>query len=700
MIKTNRSRGFAAYLLKPWIHVAILVAAGFIVHFPALQGQPIWDDEYLTRTNPLIKSPLFIFEVFRHHLFLDSYSPHYRPVQDLSYMVDYAVWNGNIYGFHLSNVLLHISGAIFLYFLLGQILPPLLTGFQNRNQTVADNSWSQTVLLSAFFAALLWVVHPVHSAAVDYVSGRADSLAFTFACAGWLVFAKARHIPRRLLRYSLFAGAWFLGLLALASRESACLWILLFLVYLFGLDQSIHLRRKFVILLACLTVAGAYGALRSLPEPRPQAQPSNDWPPAVRAVLMGRALGDYGRLMVFPGNLHMERSVFDPQSFHNRESRSRVISLEYLSALGLLIGGALLLGAVKRDHAQRVRIFGAAWFLLCYLPVSNIIDLNATVAEHWLYLPSVGFIIFLVGVALSFPLSWRKAGVALACFAAVALGARSYVRSSDWMSNEVLARNTMAAGGISIRVVLLLGQAHLARRDYAEAEQLFRKALQLCPQYPPARNCLGDALRHQGKEKEAEAVFAVANHDARETRKDYPRTWITILNLAHLHHDQHDDATALDLLQKAQQEYPNTWELISFQSELLRQDTKLDQSIALIRPFAERHWWHFAAALALGRLYGQKGDVNLAQTALEHASRLDIHDTQALNFIATMQLNRNRLPEACAAQRRAVSRQPDEPRQYALLSNILEKMGRTDEARDALAKVSRLRALADNVAVN
>ena len=38
--------------------------------------------------------------------------------------------------------------------------------------------------LSAFIIAFLWIVHPVHSAAVDYISGRADSLAFLFACGG------------------------------------------------------------------------------------------------------------------------------------------------------------------------------------------------------------------------------------------------------------------------------------------------------------------------------------------------------------------------------------------------------------------------------------------------------------------------------------------------------------------------------------
>jgi len=51
----------------------------------------------------------------------------------------------------------------------------------------------------------------------------------------------------------------------------------------------------------------------------------------------------------------------------------------------------------------------------------------------------------------------------------------------------------------------------------------------------------------------------------------------------------------------------------------------------------------------------------------------------------------NRFDDAYQTQRQAVARQPNEPRQYVLLSNILDKMGRSDEARAALAQVSRLR---------
>ena len=88
------------------------------------------------------------------------------------------------------------------------------------------------------------------------------------------------------------------------------------------------------------------------------------------------------------------------------------------------------------------------------------------------------------------------------------------------------------------------------------------------------------------------------------------------------------------------------------------------------------------------------GDLECATAALRHASLLDVHDIVALNLIATLNVRQNRLDEAWRVQRRAVARQPDEPRQYVLLSNILEKMGRTVEARSAMAQVSRLQGLA------
>ena len=64
-----------------------------------------------------------------------------------------------------------------------------------------------------------------------------------------------------------------------------------------------------------------------------------------------------------------------------------------------------------------------------------------------------------------------------------------------------------------------------------------------------------------------------------------------------------------------------------------------------------------------------------------------------LNQTALLRINQHRFEEACAIQRRAIARQPDEPRQYLILSDILEKMGRGDEARAALAQVQHLQSL-------
>src|SRR4051812_35888768 len=85
--------GLTALLARRWFHCLVLALLGVLVRIPALQGEPVWDDDYLIRTNSLIKSPVLIVETFRHYLFLDTFSLAYRPVQNLSYLFDYFIWN-------------------------------------------------------------------------------------------------------------------------------------------------------------------------------------------------------------------------------------------------------------------------------------------------------------------------------------------------------------------------------------------------------------------------------------------------------------------------------------------------------------------------------------------------------------------------------------------------------------------------------
>jgi len=687
----------STYGQRSWLRCLLLVLVGGSVHLPALQGQLLWDDLYLARDNPFIKSPLFVLEAFRHYLFPDSYSGHYRPIQNISYIFDYLVWNTNSYGYHLSSVFWHVASGVLLYFLLKELFAAL--GAQWFGQI--DGNVSARCSTAGFFLALLWVVHPVHSAAVDYISGRADSLAFFFACASWLLYFQARRMPQPWLRRGLYLSATLAGLLMLCSRESGLMWLVVFLLYTFCFDKRLALKAKLFVFAGCLVIVAAYAGLRQLPESRPEIVVSTSYSPVTRAVLMLRALGDYGRLLVFPSNLHMERSVSDQLSLLNRDTWRSSIRLEYLSLVGAFVLAGLALGAFRKGAGQKVRIFGASWFLLTYLPISNLVDLNATAAEHWLYLPSVGFLIFLAGVGLEMPARFRRGAVALACLAVVALSARSAVRSSDWVDAETFYQRTFLAGGASPRVGINLALCFSSRGEYGKAETILRKVLRIYPDYPVARNNLADVLFRQGKTKEAEAMFGSASKTAQADRHEYPRTWVAALNYANLRHREDDDETALAVMEKARADYPGVWNLISFESEILRGSRGPSAALPLVQDFVRGHWWHSGAAIALGRLHSELGDVAKAEEAFRHASWLDVYDVEALNLLALLDVRQNKLEEACKIQRRAVARQPDQPRQYLLLADILKQMGHADEASEMLIKVDRLQAMAQpRVAAN
>jgi tetratricopeptide (TPR) repeat protein len=690
--KTKVARLAAAH----WFRSIVIAAVAILVHSPALQGQRIWDDQYLARDNPFIKSPVLIPESFRHYLFLDSLSAHYRPVQNISFIFDYFFWNTDEFGFHLTNVLLHALSGILLYLLLRQLFGSFL--FRRIPVGVRDQAQTPSLWLSnsAFLVALLWLAHPVHSAAVDYISGRADSLAFFFAAGGWLLFLRAQNLSRTFLRFTVYGLAVASGLIALLSREIACIWIVLFVAHLLCVERGILFRRRLGAVVCCILLFGIYAGLRQLPGERATSPPQTGWTAPVRVVLMARALGDYARLMIFPANLHMERTVVYPAGWRTNAEWRKTICGEYLSILGLILFAALTYGAIKKGRGQSLRIFGGGWFFAAYLPISNIVQLNATVAEHWLYLPFVGFLIFLFGCVIELPVRYQRLAPAIALLITGTLSARTFVRSGDWANEETFYQRTLVASGGSSRVSVNLAQVYARRGEYAAAEKILRRVVQGTPDYPTARINLGNVLLHEGKAAEAETFFrSLVNADARIS-KDYPRTWIAAVNLACVRHKAGDDNGAFSVLDSARTAHPGVWELISYEAELRRETIGAQAALPLVETFARDHWWHYGAAVALGRLYAETGDISRADASLSHASWLDVHDAEALHLIALIKLRQNHLEEAFRAQRRAISRQPDQPSQYILLSNILERMGRNDEARAALAQVSRLRALASN----
>ena len=166
----------------------------------------------------------------------------------------------------------------------------------------------------------------------------------------------------------------------------------------------------------------------------------------------------------------------------------------------------------KGSAGQRLRLFGALWFFLAYLPISNIARPERHAAEHWLYLPSVGFLIFLAGCALDFPPRQRARTRGLACLAVDRLRYPERRQKQRLGNAETFYERTIAAGGGSDAAGLLnLVLIYSGRGEDAKAETMFRQLLRLYPDIRVARNNLAERSRSRGKQRKAEAIFAASN---------------------------------------------------------------------------------------------------------------------------------------------------------------------------------------------
>lgn len=453
--------------------VLVFLAAAFAAYAPALRGPLMWDDHYLVGANPFFRSPVFIGEVFRHWLYLDSTSLYYRPVQNLSYLLDYALWAGAPFGYHFTNIVLHGLCGVALFALLRRLLGEVDAAAPNADA-------------AALGVALLWTVHPAHNAAVAYIAGRADSLAMLAAVCAWLLAEKGTRLAN--------AFALLLGLLALCAKELAVFWFVLFALH------RAHARRWRQIV-AALLVVGAYLVLRSLPEARAAVETAA-LPLDERVLLMLRALGDYAGLLVWPARLMMDRSIVSPVAHESYWLWLDNIRYEYLSLLGLAALGFVLWKCRANTQGQRWRSAGAAWFALGFLPISNLFPLNAPVAEHWIYHASIGAFIFAAGCLR--PRTWAI----VAAVACVAFTVRTAVRAADWADPERFFLKNIADGGGTPRIHILLAQVYAQRGDFARQETVLRDLLTRFPNHPGAHAQLAALLTKQGRQAEAEALPA------------------------------------------------------------------------------------------------------------------------------------------------------------------------------------------------
>jgi hypothetical protein len=297
----------------------------------------------------------------------------FRPLFILSYLIDTRIWGARPFGFHLTNVVLHSLNA-FLTFLLS------LRFVEDLKLTTV------TKRMIAICAGTLFLLHPSHTEAVSWISGRADVLATFFCLASllsYLEYARGRRTSQLVLSLSCFA----LGLLA---KESAI--CLPFLVVVVGLNlwgKESKGRGQF------LKVIAFYFSILLVFV-------------AARSVFLGSLVGGYGasqHLNFSPTWLRdrlLEASVRSvlpalPSQlswFLFKPLQSRVFILFSLACAGLVVLAIMLrrrcYGPAELKEQNRFLIALVALFLVALLPVINLrLTLYQTLGERFLYLPSV-----------------------------------------------------------------------------------------------------------------------------------------------------------------------------------------------------------------------------------------------------------------------------------------------------------------------
>ena len=677
------SGGLATALRGPLGVMLTLAVAVMAAYAPSLGGRFLWDDTTLVAHNLLIRSPLFCLEAFRHTLF-NGDSNFYRPTQTLLFIADYRFWALDPFGFHLASVLIHAANAFLLFLVLRNTLPPLLPN---------DTRASGLAGAVAFAVALVWSVHPVHSAAVAYVSGSADSLAMLFCLTAWLCCERALATARMLPRVGWAAGAFAALLLGLCAKEIAFVWLVIFGACFCGLRRGeTGGHAKWAVVVVGTAALLVYAALRHLP-PAPPAPPAMPVLPA-KGLLMIRALGDYGSLMIFPYKLFMERQVFAAPGLSNPGAAG---FYHALAAAGVLMLAALAAGAWWPGRGRSLRRFGAGWFLFGFLPISNLFSLNASVAEHWLYLPSIGFLLFLAGVTLDLPISSvprrhlpRLTAAAVLLIAAV-LGTRTWYRTFDWTDELTFFRQTIADGGDVPRARAGLAAAYSHQHDDAQAIAVLREVVARYPSVLASRINLANALGRQGQAAEARTILEKAAADLRAHDGNPLEVVAVIHSLDGLESDDADWPTLRHaLLDASVRRHPESWELVQLGVQDGEKAHDPARALALVEPFARAHWWHAPAWYSTGRVEAELDRDNEALATWKQAARLDVHDAAAPSAAAILSMQLGQLDDACAFQSEAVERAPDSPRQHALFARVLERKGDTAGAAAQAAMANAL----------
>lgn len=409
-------------------------------------------------------------------------SNYYRPLQELSYSLEYQLFHTAPFIYHLDNLLLHISASILLFLFINKLI---------NNKTVAT------------LTGILFLIHPVQTEAVSYVSGRNDPMYVIFALLTFVFYlnSKRKYYILSLITYCL----------SLLSKEAALM--LPGLIVLIDYFQTKSLKKTathFKIFLPYIMIAAVYFLLRLTTLNFQDVlnfygtQTLYTTNIFVRLLTFLSTLPTYMGILFYPQTLYIDR----PTPVESMLLRSSIL-------LSLAVIGIIFSLSVRIFKKNPIFLFCFLWFFIAMIPVSGIIPINGLIYEHFLYFPSVG--IFLVVSYLPYlvlgKIKFRYISFAVllvTCCILLTLLFRTILRNNDWNNPITFYKQTIQHNPTSARLHNNLAMAFADENKNEEAIKEYKMAIKLNDSYPQTHYNLGNTYVAINKLDDAEKEYFIS----------------------------------------------------------------------------------------------------------------------------------------------------------------------------------------------
>ncbi|MFH1752944.1 MAG: tetratricopeptide repeat protein [Candidatus Omnitrophota bacterium] len=414
----------------------------------------------------------------------------YRPLVSVAFCLDYYFWKLNPFGYHLTNLILHILCVIGVYCFVNLLIK------ESRGRE-GPPVFNLPFLAAAFFAA-----HPIHAEAVCWIKNRSELLAMLFILLMCLFFIKSARrggSASAVMLYLLSALSFIMSLLSKASALAGPLVLAAYVVYFMPPSEK---KRGAVMAIPFFAVTALYIILKKifLEVVFARFEPIGAYTHMLTVI---KTLGSYLKMLFLPVGLNAQRYMSFPGSFFEPPVILSAVCLS--AALAVMVKTYRdTSGPSFAPGRLRLLSFGLAWTFLTLIPASNIIILfSRPLAEQRLYIPSFGFCVALAAGLTALPgQAFRRLsqGSLRALFVFLVMGILAFYsystfsRNQDWKDSVTFWEKAAGTGHNNVIVYNNLGRAYFDSKKYAKAIRCYENAIKLSPTDGKLYNNLASAI--------------------------------------------------------------------------------------------------------------------------------------------------------------------------------------------------------------